>query len=218
MKRVITIDGPSGAGKSTISRLLAEALGFRCLDTGGLYRAVGLYLRKRGLSEDDPDEAIVSALEGLQIRATEEGVLVNGRLLRDELRTPEAGHLASVFSARAPVREFLLGPQRAFAQEYDTVAEGRDMGTVVFPDAWIKFYLDASVQERAKRRYLQLRQMGRDITMDEALRDVQERDLRDSTRAIAPLRRPPDAIYLDTTDMSKEETLQRLLQWVSSRR
>ncbi|RME67361.1 MAG: cytidylate kinase, partial [Nitrospirae bacterium] len=133
------------------------------------------------------------------------------------LRTPEAGHLASVFSARAPVREFLLGPQRAFAEEYDTVAEGRDMGTVVFPDAWLKFYLDASVEERAKRRYLQLKEMGKEITMEEALRDVQERDKRDSEREIAPLRRPKDAIYIDTTGISKEETLKILLKWVSSR-
>jgi cytidylate kinase len=217
LKRVITIDGPSGAGKSTISKLLASELGFRCLDTGALYRAVGLYLDGEGIPEDAPDEEIEKALQALQIRITDEAVIVNGRALRDELRSPRAGHLASVFSAKRPVRQFLLGPQRAFAEQHDTVAEGRDMGTVVFPDAWLKFYLDASVEERAKRRYLQLKDMGKEITMEEAIRDVQDRDRRDSERAIAPLRVPDDAIYINTTGLSKEETLKRLLQWVSSR-
>ncbi len=217
MKRVITIDGPSGAGKSTLSKLLARELGFKCLDTGALYRAVGLFLDERGISEDAPEEEIEQALKELEIEPLKDAVVVNGRVLKDELRTPRAGHLASVFSTRRAVREFLLGPQRAFAEQYDTVAEGRDMGTVVFPDAWLKFYIDASTEERARRRYLQLKDMGKEITMEEALRDVQDRDRRDSERALAPLRVPEDAIYIDTTGISKEETLKRMLQWVYSR-
>jgi len=217
MKKVITIDGPSGAGKSTLSKLLAKELGFKCLDTGALYRAVGLYLHSRDISEKASDKEIEDALKWLRIRITDDVVLVNDKPLSSELRTPLAGHLASVFSARKPVREFLLGPQRAFAEEFDTVAEGRDMGTVVFPDAWLKFYLDASPQERARRRYHQLRDMGKAISMEEAIKDICERDKRDSERDLAPLKIPEDAIYIDTTELSKEETLKELLRWVSSK-
>jgi cytidylate kinase len=211
MKRVITIDGPCGAGKSTVARLVAEKLGFNYLDTGALYRAVALYLKRKGLSDSSPDEELSNALRGLEISFRNGAVFINREDVSTLIRTPEVGHYASVFSARRPVRDFLLIPQRIFAEEYDTVAEGRDMGTVVFPQAWRKFFLDASVKERAKRRYEQLIQMGKDITLEEAFRDIQDRDKRDSQRAIAPLRKPEDAVYIDTTNLSIEETVQRII-------
>ncbi len=212
MNRVITIDGPSGAGKSTIARLVAERLGFQYLDTGALYRAVALYLRQKGLGEDVRDQEIASLLKGLILSFKDGKTFINGEDVSGQIRTPEIGHYSSVFSARRPVREFLLEIQRRFPEVQDTVCEGRDMGTVVFPGAWRKFYLDASEEERARRRYLQLRSAGKEITMEAALRDVRERDLRDSSRDVAPLRRAEDAIYIDTTSMGIEEAVKEILR------
>ncbi len=212
MKRVIAIDGPSGAGKSTVARILAERLGFRYLDTGALYRAVALYLRRKGADEGTDDERIGRLLEGLVLEFSDGRVLVNGEDVSEAIRSPEIGHYSSVFSARRPVRAFLLEIQRRFPERHDTVAEGRDMTTVVFPGAWRKFYLDASLQERARRRYRQLRDRG--ITMEQAWRDVRERDERDSGRALAPLRRAPDAVYIDTTSRDIEETVEKMLEFL----
>lgn len=229
MGRVIAIDGPSGAGKSTISRLLANELGFQFLDTGALYRAAALHLRRRGLKEDSSDEEIANALKGVEIvfidgkvflkdasRITHYASRSYGEDVSEEIRTTEIGHYASVFSARKPVRDFLLHIQRDAAIENDIVAEGRDMTTVVFPSAWKKFFLDASEEGRAKRRYLQLKEKGVDITMEEALRDVQERDRRDSSRDIAPLKRTDDAIYIDTTDLNINEVLKKMLEAIAN--
>ncbi len=212
MNRVITIDGPSGAGKSTIARLVAERLGFQYLDTGALYRAVALYLRQKGLGEDVRDQEIASLLKGLILSFKDGKTFINGEDVSGQIRTPEIGHYSSVFSARRPVREFLLEIQRRFPEEQDTVCEGRDMGTVVFPGAWRKFYLDASEEERARRRYLQLKSAGKEITMETALRDVRERDLRDSNRDVAPLRRAEDAFYIDTTSMGIEDAVKEILR------
>ncbi len=212
MGRVVAIDGPSGAGKSAVSRLLAAKLGFRFLDTGALYRAVALYLRRRGIAADSEDQTISEALRGAVIRTDGDRVLVNGEDVSDAVRTKEAGHYASVFSARAAVRDFLLDIQRASASADDIVAEGRDMTTVVFPHAWKKFYLDASVEIRARRRYRQLRDRGIAITMEEALSDVAERDERDSAREIAPLRRAPDAVCLDTSPHRLDEVVAMILK------
>lgn len=220
MGKVIAIDGPSGAGKSTVSRLVAEKLGFQFLDTGALYRAVALHLRRKGIEADSSDDEILKALHGINV------TFINGRVflktlnskldlgedVSEAIRTTEAGHFASVFSAKKSVRDFLLHVQRGAAIDNDIVAEGRDMTTVVFPNAWKKFYLDASEEGRAKRRYNQLKRKGIEITMEEALRDVRERDLRDSSRDIAPLRRAEDAIYIDTTDLSIDEVVWRVLQ------
>ena len=138
MKRVIAIDGPSGAGKSTVARILAERLGFQYLDTGALYRAVALFLRRKGLDDGITDEQIREALHDLFIDFPDGRTLINGEDVSDEIRTPEIGHYSSVFSARRPVREFLLDIQRGYPRRHDTVVEGRDMGTVVFPTAWRK--------------------------------------------------------------------------------
>lgn len=239
MGRVIAIDGPSGAGKSTISRMLAEMLGFEFLDTGALYRAAALHLRREGLDENSTDEDIKDTLNKIsvifkngrvfltpnsEIRTPDSGttpplipVLVrrgecgDGEDVSEAIRTTEAGHYASVFSAKKAVREFLLQLQRDAAADREIVAEGRDMTTVVFPYAWKKFYLDASEEGRASRRYLQLREKGIDITLEGALEDVKERDQRDMKREISPLIKAEDAVIIDTTDKSIDEVLNCLM-------
>ncbi|MGO9015760.1 MAG: (d)CMP kinase [Dissulfurispiraceae bacterium] len=215
MKKVIAIDGPSGSGKSTISKRLAEKLGFQFLDTGALYRAIALHLRSANLTPESSDAEISCALEGVTVFFKNGRVLLNGRDVSDAIRTTEAGHYASVFSARRTVRDFLLQVQRDAALYDDIVAEGRDMTTVVFPRAWRKFYLDASVEGRARRRYLQLKEKGTPVTKEEALKDVSERDMRDSQRDIAPLKRAEDAIYIDTTSMGLDEVAAAILKALS---
>jgi len=225
MGKVIAIDGPSGAGKSTVSRLVAERLGFQFLDTGALYRAAALHLRRRGLKEDSSDEEITNALKGMEIVFIDRRVFLKDALciahcashsygedVSEAIRTTEAGHYASVFSTKKAVRDFLLQTQRDAAINNNIVAEGRDMTTVVFPSAWKKFFLDASEEGRAKRRYLQLKEKGMDITMEEALKDVRKRDIRDRNRDIAPLKRADDAIYIDTTDMSLNAVVAKVLE------
>ncbi len=209
--RVIAIDGPSGAGKSTIAKRLAEILGFHFLDTGSLYRAVGLYLKDTGFGDNAPDDELVKALGSMSVRYEDGAVYVNGEDYSLRIRTPEAGHYASVFSARRPVRDFLLDIQRGFAEEFDLVAEGRDMTTVVFPNAWRKFYLDASEESRALRRHQQMKELGKPISYEDAIKDVRERDQRDKNRDIAPLRVTEDAVYIDTTDISIEVVIERVL-------
>lgn len=211
MGKVIAIDGPSGAGKSTVSQLVAKKLGFQFLDTGALYRAAGLYLRRRNLVPESPDADILGVIGGAVITLDGKAVFLNEEDVSEAIRTTEAGHYASVFSARKVVRDFLFQLQRDAAVSNDIVAEGRDMTTVVFPDAWKKFFLDASEEGRAKRRYLQLREKGSEITMEEAVRDIRERDVRDSSRDVAPLKRADDAIYIDTTNIGLEEVVQRIL-------
>ncbi len=215
MKKVIAIDGPSGSGKSTISKRLAEKLGFQFLDTGALYRAIALHLRSANLTPESSDAEISCALEGVTVFFKNGRVLLNGRDVSDAIRTTEAGHYASVFSARRTVRDFLLQVQRDAALYDDIVGEGRDMTTVVFPRAWRKFYLDASVEGRARRRYLQLKEKGTPVTKEEALKDVSERDMRDSQRDIAPLKRAEDAIYIDTTSMGLDEVAAAILKALS---
>jgi cytidylate kinase len=215
MKRVITIDGPSGAGKSTVAKRLAERIGFRYLDTGALYRSVAFYLVRQGLDEGADDEEINSLLSGLALDVSDGGIFVNGEDVTETIRTPEIGHYSSVFSARRPVREFLLDRQRSYPERYDTVVEGRDMGTVVFPDAWMKFFLDASREERARRRYEQLREKGEDVTIEIAMRDITGRDERDSKRELSPLRKADDAVYIDTTSMEIEDTVKKMLEFIN---
>lgn len=225
IKKVIAIDGPSGAGKSTISQILAERLSFHFLDTGALYRATALYLIEEGLTEDSTDEEISSALENIIISYSNGKVSImlkfnsahkpfdsiGGINLIDAIRSKKAGHYASVFSARKPVRTYLLHIQRAAAMSGNIVAEGRDMTTVVFPDAWKKFYLDASEEERAARRYFQMLAKGNNITLEDALADIRERDIRDMCRDIAPLKRVDDAKYIDTTGKSIEDVIREML-------
>jgi len=207
MRKIIAIDGPSGAGKSTVAKRLAMEFGFSYLDTGALYRAIALGLRRAGVPEDASDDDIREALGPIKVTYSEGRVSLNGELVEEKIREPEVGRLSSVYSARKPVREFLLPLQKQAARDNDIVAEGRDMTSVVFPEAWIKIYLDASVESRAKRRYEQLKGLGIKADMKSATRDVTERDARDSSRDIAPLTRTRDALYIDSSDMPVDEVV-----------
>ena len=215
MGKVIAIDGPSGSGKSTISKKIAERLGFTYLDTGALYRAVALKLQRHSVPEDGSDEQIDHVLDRTELSFNEGVLFLDGTAVGDEIRTPEIGHYSSVFSARKVVRDYLLDMQRSAAENNNIVAEGRDMTTIVFPHAYRKFFLTASDDARAKRRYQQLKDKGMTISMDEAIQDVQERDKRDSQRDIAPLRKADDAILIDTSNMSIEETIDKIEAYLS---
>lgn len=217
MKRVIAIDGPSGAGKSTIARLVAADLDFDYLDTGALYRAVALALMKLGLREDSSDELISSVLLLTQVFFKDGKVVLNGTDVSEEIRSQEASHFASVFSARVPVRSYLLDIQRKAALTADLVAEGRDMTTVVFPDAFAKFFLDASVEERAKRRTRELRSKGYEVEESRIKLEIAERDARDARRDIAPLRKADDAYFIDSTGLSVEDVFNRIIVIIKNR-
>jgi cytidylate kinase len=214
MGRTIAIDGPSGAGKSTVARMLADILGFRYLDTGALYRAVALGLDRLGIRAEDPDERLAGALADMSLQYANGTVLLDGEDVSAEIRKPLIGHLSSVFSARRPVREFLLPVQKSAALENDLVAEGRDMTTVVFPGAWKKFYLDADVESRVNRRYLQLIKNGVPIDPARAKEDVVDRDRRDSSREFSPLKVAGDAVVIDTSALTIEEVMKRVLEEV----
>ncbi len=216
MGKVVAIDGPSGAGKSTIAKELAKRLGFKYLDTGALYRAVALALREKGISEEDKDEALKTVINKTEIKFKDGSIFLNGKDVSEDIRSTDIGHYSSVFSARKVVRDFLLHAQREAAKNDDLVAEGRDMTTVVFPDAWKKFFLDASTDERAKRRYLQLKEQRPDATEEDARKDVVDRDLRDSSRAIAPLRKAEDAVLINSSEMSVNEVLDNIIKIVRS--
>jgi len=216
MGKVIAIDGPSGAGKSTIARMLAERLGFVYLDTGALYRDVALFFLMKGVRPDDDDSVLLDVLNTAEIQFDNGRVTLNGRDVSPDIRTPEVGHYSSVFSARKVVRDFLLEVQRKASLGNDLVAEGRDTTTVIFPGARKKFYMDASVAERAKRRFRQLRDMGIDATEERAERDVMDRDERDQGRDIAPLTKAKDAIIIDTTDRSIEQILENIIEVIRS--
>lgn len=209
---MVAIDGPSGSGKSTVASVLAEMLGFEYLDTGALYRAVALGLREQGVEPDDSDEKIEQALLKMDVYFRDGKVFLNGKDVSTEIRTPEAGHFSSVFSARVPVRGFLLPVQKRAALDADLVCEGRDMTTVVFPDAEVKIYLDANVEARARRRYLQLRRAGVNVSEQEAANDVMERDKRDSSRDVSPLRVADDAVQIDSSEMSLQEVIRAALE------
>jgi len=211
LKKVIAIDGPSGAGKSTIAKLLARELGFEYLDTGALYRAVALNLISLGINETASDEELVKALRKTKVGFRKGAVLLNSRDVSGEIRSPEAGHYASVFSAKRPVREHLMNIQRDAALHSDLVAEGRDMTTVVFPDAYMKFYLDASVEERSGRRTLELISRGFEADCDRIRLDIMERDSRDSNRDIAPLKKTDDATLIDSTGLSIDDVFRKIL-------
>lgn len=201
MKKVVAIDGPSGAGKSTIAKMLARELGFDYLDTGALYRAVALYLVQQGFQENAADEEIAAALKKVRVAFRQSRVKVNTVDVSEDIRSPEASHFASVFSARRPVREYLLDIQRDAARHADLVAEGRDMTTVVFPAAYRKFYLDASVEERTRRRTAELLAKGYEVQEEKIRSEIIERDARDAGRDLAPLKKAEDAFFVDSTGL-----------------
>lgn len=211
MYKVIAIDGPSGAGKSTVAKLLAERLGFSYLDTGALYRAVALMFLEKEITPEADDTILLEALNLSAIRFFKGRIFLNNRDVSVDIRKPEIGQSSSVFSAKKVVRDALLRIQREAALENNLVVEGRDTATVIFPEAWKKFYMDASPGERANRRYRQLRDMGLDITAETAQEDVAARDNRDKSREVAPLKKAEDAIILDTTDKTAEQVVADIL-------
>jgi cytidylate kinase len=214
---VITIDGPSGSGKGTICKLLAAKLGWNLLDSGALYRLTALAAKHHGVSSDDADALQVLAAH-LDIQfVIQEGedelqVILEGESVTQELRLEETGNLASLIAAIPGVRTALLDRQREFAQLPGLIADGRDMGTVVFPNAQLKVYLDASVEERANRRYKQLINKGLDASLEEILVELKKRDERDTQRAVAPLRPAEEAIMLDSTSLTIEQVLEIVLE------
>ncbi|MEJ2697329.1 MAG: (d)CMP kinase [Candidatus Sulfobium sp.] len=216
MKRVVAIDGPSGAGKSTVAKLISKEMGFEYLDTGALYRAVALQLLRFGVREDASDKDIADALTRIHVEFSKGAVLLNREEVSDEIRSNEVSHYASVFSAKEPVRRYLLDIQRDAALHGDLVAEGRDMTTVVFPDAYRKFYLDASAEERARRRTLELNSMGVAVDEEQVRMDITERDTRDSRRDIAPLRKAADAYVLDSSGIPVEEVFRKMMGVIRS--
>ena len=203
---VIAIDGPSASGKGTVAQRVAERLGFHYLDSGALYRLVGLAAQRAGVSTaDEPRVAKLAA--ALDARFEDGDVYLNQEVVTDSLRSEEAGAAASEVAALAAVRKALLVRQRAYRSPPGLVADGRDMGSVVFPDAVLKIYLTADAGERAKRRYKQLIGKGMDANMAALLQDIRARDDRDSGRAIAPLQKSSDALLLDTTNLSIDDAV-----------
>lgn len=218
--KVVTIDGPAGAGKTTVSRALAEKLGFTLLDSGALYRAVALTALERSVAPDDDDglEGIAESLDiRFDLRGGTQRVWIGGRDVTTAIREPHISERASKVSARPRVRAALLALQRGMGEGGGLVAEGRDMGTVVFPDAPLKVFLDASADERARRRGKELRQAGHDKAHEEVRREQQLRDRRDSERQVAPLRAAADAVVVDTTNMPLDQVVSTIQQLVSER-
>ena len=213
---VLAIDGPSGSGKGTISALVAERLGWRLLDSGALYRAVGYAAGMAGLDLSD-EEAMSRCAHGtkIQFRPPTDGgetrVVVNGHDATDELRTETAGAAASAIASMPSVREALVALQLGFRKAPGLVADGRDMGTVIFPDAAYKVFLTASAAERAKRRYKQLKEKGLSVTLGGLQREIEARDSRDASRAVAPLKPAEDALLVDTTGMGIDEVVAKVL-------
>lgn len=209
---VIAIDGPSASGKGTVAARVAQALGFHYLDSGALYRALAHAAGRAGIALDD-ETGLVALAQRLDLRFEGGEIYLDGVPAGDAVRSEEAGRAASRIATLPAVRTALLARQRAFRRPPGLVTDGRDMGTVVFPDARLKVYLEASVEERAHRRYNQLIEKGIDANLQQILQDLRERDARDANRAAAPLQRAADARLLDTTGMSIEEAVQTVLQW-----
>ena len=215
MSYVITIDGPAGAGKSSIAKRAAHELGIKYLDTGAIYRAIALILAEAEVKPDN-DEYLREALSDIRVELRDGKVLVNDFDVSGEIRTPEVDELSSVYSALPVVRKALLGLQQEQEKYGSIIAEGRDVGSVVFPNARVKFFLTASPEARAKRRYTERISKGKEANYEEILAAIIERDKNDSTREAAPLSVPEGAIYLDTSEMTEDEVLKTILDYVKA--
>lgn len=213
---IIAIDGPSGSGKSTIAKLVAKKLGLRYLDTGAIYRAVAFILDELGIEPKDGPE-LERELDRINVNLKDASVLVNGRDVSDKIRNPHISAMASLFSALPPVRQRLLCIQRAQVDSEGIVAEGRDMGTVVFPEARVKIFLTANEEVRAHRRWLELNRKGINVERSEILSNIRLRDQNDSSRRISPLIKADDAVLIDTSDLSIEDIVDRILDLIKER-
>ena len=219
----VAIDGPAGAGKSTIARQAAKTVGFLYVDTGALYRTVGLHMLRQGIAPDDSQAVSAELASGrvqiaMQFQNGEQQVLLGGEDVTEQIRTPEVSKASSQVSAIPQVREFLFSLQQGLAKEHNVIMDGRDIGTVVLPDAQMKIFLTASVQERAKRRCLQLQEKGIQAEFEKVLRDVEERDYQDSHRAIAPLVVAQEAVLVDTSDMTLQDSVKAIIRLVEQAR
>lgn len=206
---IVTIDGPAGSGKSTVARRLAERLGFRFLDTGAMYRAVAWFVVKNRVKIDD-EPAVMSAMQAFDIQMDGEQVVVDGRNVSREIRSTELSQQSSIVAAHPRVREFLVIRQREIAAGGNFVCEGRDQGTVVFPDAECKFFLTAAPEIRAKRRWLELRKTQPDLELDYVIAEQKIRDLRDETRPTGRLKKAADAIEIRVDDLKINELVDEL--------
>jgi CMP/dCMP kinase len=218
---VVAIDGPSGSGKGTVARRVAEALGWHLLDSGALYRLTALAAARSGKS-DSPEGVLAQIAAHLDVRfavdpAGQEQVWLGAEDVTADVRTEECGRLASRVAALPAVREALLGLQRGFRRPPGLVADGRDMGTEVFPDAVLKVFLTASAEERARRRYKQLKDKGIDVSLPALSQHIEDRDRRDSERTVAPLRAAEDARLLDSSNLTIDEVARIVLAWVQER-
>ena len=217
---VLTIDGPVSSGKGTIARLVAAKLGWHLLDSGALYRVLGYHAQQQGVALDD-EPALVALAKALPVVFEEQGddtaVILAGEDVSRVIRQESVGELASQVAVLQPVRDALLARQRDFSQAPGLVADGRDMGTVVFTDAPLKIYLTASAEERARRRFEQLKQKGFGATLATLIEDIRTRDDRDMNRAVAPLRPAEDAVEIDSTSLSIDDVVNRILNEAASR-
>ncbi len=207
---LITIDGPAGSGKGTIAKQLSEVLKLNYLDSGAIYRILGLHLIENNFPIDNED-LIKKSIEKANIQFSGHKIFLNDRDVTDEIRTESIAKIASLIAANKTVRESILDLQRSFLKKPGLVAEGRDMGTVVFPEAKNKFFLTASVQERAGRRYKQLISKGFDVSIPDLVAEIQERDFRDTNRTISPLVPAANAVIIDTTELSPSQVVELIL-------
>jgi len=215
---IIAIDGPAGAGKSTVAKILAQRLGFLYIDTGAMYRALTLEALEQNIDIRDSERLVKMATTSsidLVSRSGNLRVLLDGRDVSKEIREPRVTKLVSDLAKIKGVREAMLKLQRALGKESDSVLEGRDIGTVVFPDAEKKFYLDAKFGERVDRRYKELKETNREVKSEEVAQDLNNRDTIDSSREFAPLKKAEDAVYIDTTSLGIEEVVQTLLKYIA---
>ena len=217
---IVAIDGPAGAGKSTVAKRLAKELGYTYMDTGAMYRAFALKAARDGIDLENED-ALRAALAATNIELHEDAggprVVLDGRDVAGEIRTPELSQSASKVSALKPVRERMVELQRAMGARGGIVAEGRDIGTVVFPCAEVKVFLTAGSDERARRRFAELKGNGKGVTLEETVAEMEQRDRRDREREYAPLRQADDAIAIDSTGMTVDEVLERIMKEIKKK-
>jgi cytidylate kinase len=211
MKNVITIDGPSGAGKGTVAKALARELGYKYLDTGALYRAIAWKARKEKISSDDISSVKIM-MENTNIKINNDKLMVDDVDVTSDIRTNEIGELSSRISALPVVRRGLFNIQKEICLQGNVVIEGRDTGTTIFPEAENKFFLDASLEERARRRYEELKNQSVDMTIESTIADIRKRDIRDSSRKNSPLKKTDDMIQIDSTNMGIKEVVATIIE------